>query len=175
MRRPELLLLVLMPLTLSSASAQELLRTHYQTSNNYLGMIRTVGDLDGDGVLDYAIAGQLGVWGRIFLFSGSTGVSLGELATGVALDGFGSRYDAVGDFDGDGVPDIVAGAHNWSSPTTLYVGMVLVFSGATLEPIVRITGPQIQDHALGWLVWGLGDVNGDGFTDMASRAGIDPT
>ena len=144
---------------------QELLRTHYQETNSTLSKTRTIGDIDGDQTLDYAILGSPAT-GRIFVFSGASGSSLGVLTSGFIMDSFGTTFDAAGDFDGDGTPDIVAGAPNWSSPTTNFVGAVFVFSGATLEPIVRIKGPEFYDFSLGDSVWGLGDVNGDGFADI---------
>ena len=146
---------------------QQLLRTHYQETTSTLLRTRTAGDLDGDDVLDYAIQGSpsSGI-GRVFVFSGATGSALGELSTGIVSDGFGIGFDAAGDFDGDGTPDIVAGAPNWSSPTTNFIGAVFVFSGATLEPIVRIKGPEFYDFSLGQSVCGLGDVDGDGFADI---------
>src|SRR5262245_19882631 len=77
---------------------------------------------------------------------------------------------ALGDVNGDGTPDIVAGAGPGSSPDA---GRVRVFDGSTGE---RLTGPLrdfrpfASDARRGVFV-AAGDVNGDGHADVVVGAG----
>jgi FG-GAP repeat protein len=75
-------------------------------------------------------------------------------------DRLGWAIENVGDLDGDGVADLVAGAPFAASGA----GRALVTSGATGSLLFTITGDA--GDAIGWSVSGAGDVNGDGIPDV---------
>ncbi|MSR46683.1 MAG: hypothetical protein EXS13_06420 [Planctomycetes bacterium] len=67
-------------------------------------------DVDGDGVVDYAVSTQLipdSNRGRIDVYSGASGALLWS-KTGDVNDGLGTFLNSAGDWDGDGRGDLVA-------------------------------------------------------------------
>ncbi|MGH8567417.1 MAG: VCBS repeat-containing protein, partial [Gammaproteobacteria bacterium] len=96
-----------------------------------------VGDVNGDGVPDLlvgagfsAVGGNAGQ-GRAFVFSGADASLLRtlDLPTPQGFSGLGSAVAGAGDVNGDGVPDLLAGApgHDVSE---INQGQAFVFSGA---------------------------------------------
>ncbi|HEX5052574.1 MAG TPA: VCBS repeat-containing protein, partial [Planctomycetota bacterium] len=82
------------------------------TGQNFLDYIGSAcvgcGDLDGDGVPDFAAGGGLsGANGSVQAFSGATGNRLFSVYSGGTGDNFGAVLQA-GDYDHDGVLDIIA-------------------------------------------------------------------
>lgn len=90
-----------------------LIRTH---SGNGLemacgGAVRGLGDVNGDGISDYAIArpGAGQQVGHVTLYSGYDGLPIHNW-TGTAPEGrFGNSVDPAGDVDADGIPDLIIG------------------------------------------------------------------
>ncbi len=129
---------------------------------DYFGwVLGNVGDIDGDGVdevLVPAIA-QDGFAGQVTLYSGSDGQILNVVdgAPGAAL---GYAVGAAGDVDGDNIPDYTMGG-----------GQVLVFSGADHQLIHDLS--SVTGFSDG--VAGIGDVDGDGYADVAVGAQSDVT
>jgi hypothetical protein len=93
----------------------------------------------------------------------------------------GAALDAIGDFDGDGIGDFVAGAAYIGAPNPStggpHRGSIVIYSGATGTLIRRILGPMgrapetawgspSDDGSFGTYVQSEGDVNGDGFNDI---------
>lgn len=81
----------------------------------------------------------------------------------------GSGVDSAGDYDGDGIDDLVIGA-NYESSAASAAGAVYVVAGGTsgsgsLASARRIDGNSAADY-LGWAVEGAGDVDGDGLSDL---------
>jgi len=83
-------------------------------------------------------------------------------------DRFGNSVSNAGDVDGDGVDDIVIGAHEAES-LSWRSGMVYVYSGATGDLLYQWEGEDTWIY-LGFSVSGAGDVNGDGFDDIIAGA-----
>jgi hypothetical protein len=88
-----------------------------------------------------------------------------------ALAHFGLALAGVGDIDGDGVPDLAAGAPYQSVAGQGNQGQVFLFSGATGARLRTLNDPVPQAGAhFGWTLAGVGDVDGDGVPDLAVGA-----
>ena len=147
------------------------------TGTNFLDLfgfsVAGAGDLDGDGVPDYAVgtpgdsSGGIGA-GAVHVYSGATGNLIYALMGDSVFTRMGTSVANAGDVNGDGVPDIIAGsgatAQNLSFP-----GGARIFSGATGALLLTFVG-QTPGEEAGHSVAGLGDVNGDGIPDVAVGA-----
>ena len=110
-----------------------------------------IGDLNGDGHLDIAVADS----GLSVLFQNpnAAGIFLSPMSLGVNCSSVG-----IGDFDADGRLDLVA-----TSPDAGNVSILLqstIGSGKFLSPLTVVAGFQPIDVA-------IADLNNDGFPDLA--------
>lgn len=157
------------------------------------GSLAIVGDVNGDGYDDLAVG--YSVWdpaspsspsnlnGAVWLFHGSAGgISANSLADADAFiesavlgAQFGYSLEAAGDVNGDGYADVIVGSVTWhDDPSQTGEGAAFVFHGSGLG-VTAISLDQadsvIEGNEQGlWTsdaVAGLGDVNGDGFDDVA--------
>ncbi|HET6202421.1 MAG TPA: hypothetical protein VFI25_06430 [Planctomycetota bacterium] len=98
------------------------------SSPGYLGdRVCGPGDLEGDGVPDFAIGSHVGA-GYLAVYSGASGVSFATL-TGSELS---SAVAGVGDLDGDGAGELLVGEDAFVSSGMGYVGRARVFSFDTV-------------------------------------------
>jgi len=115
-----------------------------------------VGDASGDGVLDIVVTRQVAP--ELFLFTGDGAGNFTQSAVG-ALPGGGSAFNAaIGDVTRDSVADLLV-ADPINSRVLIYSGGVPGF-GAPFE--LDIAG---EPRAIS-----LGDLSGDGFTDICVSA-----
>lgn len=126
---------------------------------------RNAGDVDGDGTVDLltsapykAIGGPNA--GRVYVHSGRTGELLASF-DGQPNELLGIGIECAGDVDGDGRPDVAAGA----SGPGYGAGAVRVWSGRTGELLLERLGEAPGD-SFGSNVAGCGDWNGDGHDDL---------
>jgi hypothetical protein len=142
--------------------------------------LRTIGDVNGNGAKDilvsnvhYNFSDTLTNVGRLWIFDGRTR----ELIRSVddpspqvnARFGFWSA--ALGDVNGDGVPDFVTSADGQNVGPNTNQGQVYIFSGRTGQLLRTIDDPDPQANAdFGGNVIAPGDLNGDGVTDFVVTA-----
>lgn len=159
--------------------------------------VNSVGDVNGDGIADLAIgARNLGVHGNN---SGATFVVFGNthfaanfvLSTVDGSNGFkvygGAPYDnaytcnGAGDFNGDGINDLLIGASGADGEVINSGATYLIYGSASGFPVstelsaldgvkgFRLSGVGEYDTA-GSAVSSAGDMNGDGFDDLVIGA-----
>jgi len=142
---------------------------------DYLGTaVASAGDVNGDGYGDVVVcADRYNKPGRVYVYhGGSDGLSetYAVSVTGESSDDlFGGSLATAGDVNGDGFADVVIGAEGRITQT----GQAYVFYGSssgldTSSPFT-LTGEDVHDR-FGRSVASAGDVNGDGFADLAIGA-----
>ncbi len=163
-----------------------------EPSDNFGASVAATGDLDSDGVPDFAVGaprnlGNTTSTGSLFLMfmnpDGTvkrTAEVVGQRSDGSPLangDHFGVSATGMGDIDADGTADIAVGATGTSVggvPTgTLY--MVLLNPDGTVKRAVEINSQTLNGPSslipfgyFGISVTNLGDLNGDGTADIAA-------
>lgn len=138
-------------------------------------------DVNGDGYPDVIVGARLynTSEGRAYIFhSSATGPTAGNAAsantilTGIASSAFGTSVD-LGDINGDGYADAVVGAFgNASNPGWAFIfhssGAAGIGSSTATSADTVLTGESNGD-SFGNSV-AVGDVNGDGYADVAAGA-----
>ena len=161
------------------------------SANNYYGFsIANIGDLDGDHIDDIAV-GAIEEGAVYIHFMNSDGdIRETRKITSGTPNGpnltndtnYGSSIANIGDLDEDGIVDIAVGdKHNGTGgPRRGAVYIHFMNSDGSVKKTHKITsgtdvyGPNLSD----WDIYGLsianiGDLNGDGITDIAVGVGLD--
>lgn len=138
--------------------------------------VAQAGDVNGDGYGDVLVSMDgVNQRGRVMLFLGSaTGLSPTAAWTKDGeydQDNFGNSVASAGDVNGDGYSDVLIGApsypnYAWRGKAYLYLGGP---GGLSATPAWTGTGEKLNDR-FGWSVCSAGDVNGDGYSDVAIGA-----
>ena len=129
-----------------------------------------LGDVDGDGIADFAIGDRFGLVGGVAsgyvtIRSGADGSELARL-TGDPGDQFGQVVHGGPDVTGDGVADFVVSARLDDAPGRSAAGSVTLYDGQTLAAVWTVFGAH-GGEAIGWNLQVVGDVSGDGVADVA--------
>ncbi len=142
-----------------------------QSGDRYGSALCAVGDFDLDGVSDFAVGDPrietpLVDAGRVLVRSGATGAVLREWFGPGAGAQFGCAIAAAGDLDADGTPDLFVGAFTWGPSASSRPGAVRAISGTDGHTLFEVFGEQPGEW-YGASITALGDVNGDGRSDLA--------
>lgn len=131
--------------------------------------VSSAGDVNGDGFSDVMVAFQpVSSLGRqvVGLYFGGTGPGFDavpdvELAAPIEDSNFGFVISSAGDVNGDGFGDVIVGSHGLDR-AYIYVGGP---DGLDTSPILTLEGKERTNFGLA--VASAGDMNGDGFGDVA--------
>jgi large repetitive protein len=178
-----------------------------QNANDNSGCsVSSAGDVNGDGLADLVVGAYKNDpamtrtdAGRSYVVFGKTSfnaINLSALAAGAGGgfsiigenggDNSGTSVSSAGDFNGDGLADLIVGASGSGIPT-LFTGRSYVVFGKTgaldinLSAVAAGSGGfaingQCRYDTSGYSVSSAGDVNGDGLTDLIVGAkASDPT
>ncbi|MFH1999223.1 MAG: VCBS repeat-containing protein, partial [Planctomycetota bacterium] len=133
------------------------------------------GDVDEDGIPDLGVGSGIDLLpplgtGTFYVLSGATGEELYHIDGGPgSLFLYGNIID---DANGDGVADFITSEPDWTHPNDpphSDRGRVRAWSGKDGSLLWRVEGTAKGDQ-FGWAAEGAGDVNGDGYTDVAVSA-----
>ncbi len=137
----------------------------------------SAGDVNGDGYDDW-IVGASGYTngqsfeGAFYLYYGPDAFKFELIESNQGSSGFGRSVAAAGDVNGDGYGDVIVGAPQYDNGQN-NEGIAQIFHGSAsgLSTITAVTLEGNQASAFfGFSVRGVGDINGDGYADVAVGA-----
>ncbi len=129
----------------------------------------SAGDVNDDGTTDLLVGAVYdhSNYGGAYVFSGATGELLWGGCGWVEFALYGHSASCAGNVDGDCHSDLVVGA----PMEDYYGGCAHVYSGASGGEHLFLESPNSEYHGqFGYSVSGVGDIDGDGFCDVAVGA-----
>ncbi|MGX5853393.1 FG-GAP-like repeat-containing protein [Dyadobacter jiangsuensis] len=140
--------------------------------------ISSAGDVNGDGFDDIIVGahsydnGQNNEGAAFIYYGGPTGLDLNSfkiMESNIPGANFGISVSSAGDVNGDGYADVAIGATGFSNGETFEGGVFIYHgstSGLTNNP-TKILESNVINGYMGFTVTNAGDVNGDGYGDIA--------
>ncbi|HEX4453605.1 MAG TPA: VCBS repeat-containing protein [Kofleriaceae bacterium] len=135
------------------------------------GFTLVVGDFNGDGYSDVAAAGIVGSVSDVTVIPGGASLNCPSderlLHLGSDATAFANQIAGVGDLDGDGFDDLVA-----LEITPTGRELDVYFGGQNgLDAMNPVAIQLMSAVPIGALVAGMGDIDGDGYLDVAFATG----
>lgn len=126
-----------------------------------------LGDVDGDGIGDFAtVQTDTALW----IVSGRTTAITAAFPAEQIFSGFGNELEPLGDLDGDGAAELMVSTPSHDDHGTMRnYGHVAVVSGRTGLELRSFQG-DIKERHLGGTIASLGDLDGDGLTEVGVSA-----
>lgn len=159
-------------------------KTGPSNGSQYGAAVAAAGDVNGDGFADVIVGapGALDGTGLVRVLGGPLGALLQQITIPPAFVDLhlGRAVAGPGDFDGDGLGDLLLGAPASGDVFGLVVehGRVLLVSGATGAKLLDLENPVVFDPdaplemqplgSFGWSLASAGDVDGDGQVDFVA-------
>ncbi len=144
-------------------------------ADTVIGDVKAVGDVNGDGIIDYAIplhhsnVAPGGIWDEVSVYSGADDSLIHSFTSTVANQNFGVAIAAGGDLNNDGFDDILVGSSWWGTGALVTAGRVISYSGLDGTVIHTVLGLGAGAQ-FGASIVGLGDIDGDGHGDYLAGA-----
>ena len=138
------------------------------SGNDFAGYsVAGLGDFTGDGLDDVAIGA---IQAGVYIIAGGSSGDLVPSESYARLAGGNYAVGGAGDLDDDGLADLIA-SNPYDDTNGVNTGIVyLVLGGVTGNPSLggasdaRLYGTE-ENGQFGWVTDGLGDIDGDGFSD----------
>lgn len=179
MMKTYVVLFVLVVSLCSSANSYELVGVMLgESSGDQYGRAFCNLDFNDDGYQDLVASAPAADYagtssGRIYIYYGGPGA---DMVADLIIDGsassfFGKALASAGDFNGDGVEDLLVGAPFYDVPATSAGAAYLYYGGQSPDVGVDVVfAGEVASDYFGIAVAGGGDFNNDGWGDIAVGA-----